>query len=248
LATDIAFLQGATTYGRLRTTAINTSMLLCGSRFGRGWLRPGGARAKMSKEDAPTIRKNIALLKKDIAIINAHYLAAETVAHRFKGIGVLTRQQALELGLVGPPARSSGVALDARSTATVAPYGNLAPEVVVEDTGDCWARGVVRIREIDASIQWLEAALERLPTIEPAATDTRPLAPSSLCVSVCEGWRGEVVHCIETDATSTLKHYRVQDPSLRNWMGLAQAVRTNQIFDFPICNKSFDLSYCGSDL
>jgi Ni,Fe-hydrogenase III large subunit len=63
-----------------------------------------------------------------------------------------------------------------------------------------------------------------------------------------EGWRGEVVHCLEADDDGRLAHYKVQDPSLRNWMGLALAVRGNEISDFPICNKSFDLSYCGNDL
>jgi Ni,Fe-hydrogenase III large subunit len=67
-------------------------------------------------------------------------------------------------------------------------------------------------------------------------------------LALVEGWRGEVIHCLETDARGALAHYKVQDPSLRNWMGLAIAMRQNEISDFPICNKSFDLSYCGNDL
>jgi Ni,Fe-hydrogenase III large subunit len=74
------------------------------------------------------------------------------------------------------------------------------------------------------------------------------LPPSQLAIAVVEGWRGEVVHCVETGADGGLLHYKVQDPSLRNWMGLALAVRGNEISDFPICNKSFDLSYAGNDL
>ena len=63
-----------------------------------------------------------------------------------------------------------------------------------------------------------------------------------------EGWRGEICHCAITDERGELKHYKVKDPSLHNWLGLALAVRNNEISDFPICNKSFDLSYCGHDL
>jgi Ni,Fe-hydrogenase III large subunit len=74
------------------------------------------------------------------------------------------------------------------------------------------------------------------------------LEPDALAVSVVEGWRGEVVHCVETDSSGAIAHYKVQDPSLGNWLGLALAVRKNGISDFPICNKSFDLSYCGNDL
>ena len=72
--------------------------------------------------------------------------------------------------------------------------------------------------------------------------------PNQLVVAIVEGWRGEVVHCLETGEAGKLVHYKVQDPSLRNWMGLAIAVRENEISDFPICNKSFNLSYCGHDL
>ncbi|MEI7460070.1 MAG: hypothetical protein WCK15_11730, partial [Pirellula sp.] len=67
-------------------------------------------------------------------------------------------------------------------------------------------------------------------------------------ISIEEGWRGEIVHYIETDANGEIGYYKVQDPSIRNWFGLAQSVKDNAIYDFPICNKSFDLSYCGNDL
>ena len=249
LSTDIAFLQGAATYGRLRTTAINTTMLLCGSRFGRGWLRPQASRATMTAETAATVRENLALIKRDIAIINEHVLEARTVKHRLKGVGALTKEQAVQMGLVGMAARSTGVALDQRCNATGRPpYGALRPELVVEPSGDCWARAVLRVREIDESLKWLTAALQKSPTMEPSSSNARALRPDALSIAMCEGWRGEVVHCLETAAAGSLRHYRVQDPSLRNWFGLALAVRENDIYDFPICNKSFDLSYCGNDL
>lgn len=249
LATDIGFLQGAATYGRLRTTAINTTMLLCGSRFGRGWLRPGGSRARMSSETAQDVRSNLALLERDLALINAHFLRAKTVAHRLQGVGTLTKEQACQLGLVGMAARASGVALDQRANSAAAlPYGVIRAPIVVESSGDCWARAVLRIREIEASLNWLQLALHACPTMTPRSAQPCELKPNALAVSVCEGWRGEVVHCIETTSTGTVGHYRVQDPSLRNWFGLAQSVKGNEIYDFPICNKSFDLSYCGNDL
>ena len=75
-----------------------------------------------------------------------------------------------------------------------------------------------------------------------------PLQPDTVCVSVREGVRGPVVQVLETGGDGRLVHYKVQDPSLVNWFGLALAVRNNDISDFPICNKSFDLSYCGNDL
>ena len=108
LAGDIGFLQGATTYGRLRTTAINTTMRLCGSRFGRGALRPGGVAMKSASEFAKELHASLDLLRRDLAIINECFLASQTVAHRLRGVGVLSLAQATELGLVGTAARAAG--------------------------------------------------------------------------------------------------------------------------------------------
>jgi Ni,Fe-hydrogenase III large subunit len=103
------------------------------------------------------------------------------------------------------------------------------------------------MREIGVSIAWLRAALDAWEPLPPPSP-LGPLAPGTLAVGLCESWRGEVVHALETDGRGRLAAYKAQDPSLRNWHGLALAVRENEISDFPICNKSFDLSYCGNDL
>jgi Ni,Fe-hydrogenase III large subunit len=248
LATDIAFLQGAATYGRLRTTVINTTMLVCGSRFGRGWVRPGAVRFGWDQETARTIASNLDLVARDVAEVNELFLSAASVRHRLQGVGVVSRASATEIGLVGMAARASGVDVDVRTRLFAEPYASAPIPSVVEPSGDCWARGVVRIREIGRSLAWLKAILERHPSLARERTSLGALAPGMLAVAVREGWRGEVVHAIETDAAGRLRNYRVQDPSLRNWHGLALAVRENAISDFPICNKSFDLSYCGNDL
>jgi Ni,Fe-hydrogenase III large subunit len=111
----------------------------------------------------------------------------------------------------------------------------------------------IRMREVEVSVQWLllvlaEPALNLTAgfTKSPVATST--LRPNAMCVSLIEGTRGPVLQVLETDSQGDLLHYKVQDPSLPNWFGLAMAMRENAISDFPICNKSFDLSYCGNDL
>jgi Ni,Fe-hydrogenase III large subunit len=248
LANDVAFLQGAASYGRLRTAVINTSMLVCGSRFGRGWVRPGAVRHGIDGELAAAIRASLALVERDVAIVNERFLRSASTQHRLAGVGTVTRAQAVEVGLVGAAARASGVDLDLRTRLPGEPYARLPIEAVVEPGGDCQARARVRIREIDTSIRWARALLDAHPALPPSVIRIGPLAPATLAVGVREGWRGEVVHVLETDAAGRLRVHRVQDPSLRNWMGLALAVRGNDISDFPICNKSFDLSYCGNDL
>jgi Ni,Fe-hydrogenase III large subunit len=248
LAADIGFLQGATSYGRLRTTAINTTMKLCGSRFGRGALRPGGVRMRLDPALLSEARANIELLHDDVELINDLFASARTVQHRLRGVGTVSTATAQDLGLVGLVGRASGLRIDARHGVRKGAYQLLPIRAVVEHDGDCWARAVVRIEEMDASLRFVVAVLERYADFQQPLRALGPLSPGCLAISIAEGFRGEIVHCVETGEGGQLLHYKVQDPSLRNWMGLALAVRGNEISDFPICNKSFDLSYCGNDL
>jgi Ni,Fe-hydrogenase III large subunit len=203
---------------------------------------------KLPAELLAEVRANLDLLRTDVAIINRAFSTSRTVQHRLRSVGVLASSQAKELGLVGTAARASGVSVDMRQAAAQGAYATLPIPTHVLEEGDCFARARARIAEIDASLAWLTAALELHPTWAPSRAAVGALAPSQLVIAIAEGWRGEVVHCLETDASGRLAHYKVQDPSLRNWMGLAIAARNNEISDFPICNKSFDLSYCGNDL
>jgi Ni,Fe-hydrogenase III large subunit len=250
MATDIAFLQGGATYARLRTAIINATMRVCGSRFGRGWLRPGGVRFSL----APALRQDLlgtlAAFSRDIALVNDLMRHARSVQSRLQGVGTVSLQAALDLGLTGLPARASGVRFDTRASLPGRLYTAHPVGVLVEAGGDCWARLTLRMREIDASVRWVREVLQA-PDTDLALAGILPVGklwPDTLCVSVREGFRGPVVQTLETASDGSLLHYKVQDPSLVNWFGEAMALRNNEISDFPICNKSFDLSYCGNDL
>ena len=176
------------------------------------------------------------------ATADACFFGSRVVQHRLQGVGALTTAQALQLGLVGPAARACGVELDQREGAGGA-YAARPIAVVTEPSGDCWARARMRGRELAASLAWLaDGDLDRGRFARAA------LAADQLVIAMAESWRGEVVHALETDAAGRVVRHKVQDPSLRNWLGLALGMRDNDISDFPICNKSYDLSYCGNDL
>lgn len=196
---------------------------------------------------ASVVRDNLALLRNDIAIIDDCFLSARSVRHRLAGVGVLAPELAAQLGTVGMVARSADNAVDARLPAHGL-YEHHPIKLCTEPSGDCLARTRLRIAEIGASLDWLDRVMAEPHAWTPRRTTLPALPPSELAIAVVEGWRGEIVHCLETGPEGALVHYKVQDPSLRNWMGLALAVRGNEISDFPICNKSFDLSYCGNDL
>jgi len=250
MATDIAFLQGGATYGRLRTAIINATMRVCGSRFGRGWLRPGGVRFGLTPALRQDLLSTLAAFSKDIALINDLMLNARSVQSRLQGVGVVSLKAAQDLGMVGLSARACGVSFDTRASLPGRLYTAHPVSVLHEDSGDCWARLTLRMREIDESVRWVREVLEA-PQADLALASILPVGklwPDTLCVSVREGFRGPVVQALETAFDGSLLHYKVQDPSLVNWFGEALAVRNNEISDFPICNKSFDLSYCGNDL
>jgi Ni,Fe-hydrogenase III large subunit len=110
-----------------------------------------------------------------------------------------------------------------------------------------FARAYVRWLEIERSARF---AMEQLRVLPDGPTSSAPgdLRPESLAVSLVEGWRGEICHVAHTDAAGRFAHYKVVDPSLHNWVGLMQSLRDQPISDFPLCNKSYNLSYCGHDL
>jgi Ni,Fe-hydrogenase III large subunit len=247
LATDVAFLPGSSTYGRLRTSIINLSMRLCGSRFGRSWFRPGELRFPFRQPQKEDVQKTIGQVQRDIAIINSLFHKSSSVRHRLATTGTVATSLAQEIGLVGMAGRASGLQIDLRSELRGGIYQQHPISLIVESSGDCWARALIRIREIDTSLAWILQVVDKLHDIEAGSPVTYNPRPRSGVVSLEEGWRGEVMHYIETDAKGAIAHYKLQDPSLRNWFGLAQSVRNNAISDFPICNKSFDLSYCGND-
>jgi Ni,Fe-hydrogenase III large subunit len=159
----------------------------------------------------------------------------------------VSRGDAVALGLVGVAARACGLERDIRHDYPSGVYRLTHIPVSVWETGDVFARAYVRWLEMQRSIAFVREQLASLPA-GPAHVPCAALAPDRVCASLVEGWRGEVCHVAFTDAAGRLAAYKVVDPSFHNWSGLAMALRGQEISDFPLCNKSFDLSYCGFDL
>ncbi|NCD43279.1 MAG: hydrogenase, partial [Bacteroidia bacterium] len=114
--------------------------------------------------------------------------------------------------------------------------------------GDVFSRTQIRREEIYQSIAYCKQLIQHIPQFHPPASIDFIPGKGKFTISLVEGWRGEICHCALTDETGKLMAYKIKDPSFHNWMALAQAVRNNEISDFPVCNKSFNLSYCGHDL
>jgi Ni,Fe-hydrogenase III large subunit len=157
------------------------------------------------------------------------------------------------LGVVGPAARASGRSRDVRFDQSSGLYRMAQIPVSTNESGDVLGRAFVRRLEIGQSIAFIREQLESLPAGKaasepPAAGLHAAVAPRALAVALAEGWRGEVCHVAVTDDEGRFSRYKIVDPSFHNWPALAYAMRDQEISDFPICNKSFNLSYCGHDL
>lgn len=247
LANDVGFLPTASFCGRLRGDYLNLTALLCGSRFGRGLVRPGGVRFDVDADRVQTLLQRLDATQRDVK--NAIELMWDTssVQARFEGAGALSTATAESLGLVGVAARACGLERDIRQDMPSGLYRMVQIPVSVAPSGDVFARAYVRWLEVQRSYAFVREQLQHLPS---GAVANRPgsTKPEQLCVSLVEGWRGEVCHVALTNESGGFAAYKLVDPSFHNWMGLAMALRNQQISDFPLCNKSFDLSYCGHDL
>jgi Ni,Fe-hydrogenase III large subunit len=247
LAGDVGFLPAASYLGALRAEFLNATAEICGNRFGRGLLVPGGVRFDLTPDAAVALAARVRTSWQTARGAASLFFDSPSVRARLEDTGTVSRETALELGLVGPAARASGVDRDVRRDHAFGIYRFAHVPVVTAETGDVFARAWIRFLECERSVAFAAQQLEDLPGGD-ARVPAGPLRPDALVVSMVEGWRGEIAHVAVTDGAGRLLHYKVKDPSFHNWLGLAMALRNGQISDFPLCNKSFNLSYAGHDL
>jgi Ni,Fe-hydrogenase III large subunit len=248
LAGDIAYARGAATFGRLRGECLNLLMTLSGNRYGRGLVRPGGVAFDVPAGMAQGMRDRLVRLRDAFERAVGDLFENESVQARFEGVGVVPPSTCRTLGCVGPTARASGVVLDVRSDHPWGVFRFAHIPTATATAGDVAARAVLRRLEAGRSLEFLIEQLPALPRGAVRAAPPERLAPDELAVALVEGWRGEIAHVVITDERGALRRVKLKDPSFHNWSALAVAMPGNAISDFPLCNKSFSLSYAGHDL
>ena len=251
IAGDIAYQMGASIFGVTRTLVINTMLEISGSRFGRGLINVGGVNFNIDEDLSKRIVNMLNEVAKTVDRTTSVMLKSPTVISRLERTGVVSSENAIALGAVGMAARASGVDLDSRFDFNDTYYTSLDVIKPFKATGDVHSRFKLRYKEIKQSIKIIKKFLKQLEAYKNEPIYMAPnqnLSPNTFVISVTEGWRGEVVHIAITGANGELIKYKIKDPSFNNWYMLAMAVRNNGISDFPLCNKSFNLSYCGNDL
>lgn len=251
LCGDVAYQLGQVACEALRTMVINTTQSWCGNRFGKGLVRSGGTNYPLTEEIAGEILRVLEEVERRFGNIVECVYSLPSVLGRFEDIGIVTRAQAVSIGAVGMAARTCGVPRDVRATHPFQLYRNIAVTAVMQESGDVLARGRLRAMEVKESAMHIRNLIAEWRKTD--AESSRPrydysYRADSLSVSVIEGWRGEICHVAITNGEGRLILYKIKDPSMHNWTALALAVRNQEISDFPVCNKSFNLSYCGHDL
>lgn len=247
LCIDIGFQPGASFYGRLRAVFLNLLMRTSGNRFGKSLIIPGGVRIGFREDERKNDLELLALAERDLIDTNDTAMGSSTVCARFENCGVVTNETAETIGLVGPAGRASNCNRDVRRDHPFGIYRKAPMPVALYEHGDVMGRYMIRWLETMNSSAFVQEQLANIPD-SPLYTPMSAMRADSIAVAMTEGWRGEIVHIATTDKAGDLSGYKFVDPSFHNWFGLAWALRDNEISDFPVNNKSFNLSYAGYDL
>ncbi|MBP7497378.1 MAG: NADH dehydrogenase subunit [Bacteroidales bacterium] len=254
LCTDIAYQLGSSVLGRLRTPILNFFQCWCGNRLAKGLVRPAYNKYPLSRELADELLRILDNYEPDFEEMLKVIITLPSALDRFEKTGIVTKEQATEIGTVGMAARMCGIARDIRYSHPDDIYLQLNHKPILKRHGDVYSRLQIRREEIRQSIKYIREMLKDITqtSIQHSTSNiqhsTFNIQHSTFTISLVEGWRGEICHCAITDENGELIIYKIKDPSFHNWLALALSVRNNEISDFPVCNKSFNLSYCGNDL
>jgi len=247
ICTDTGFAVANVHALRLREDLLRLNARLVGHRLLRDSLVPGGVTRDFGAQQIVDARGSIARVIADFDQVVDIATRNGLVLDRLHGTGRLNQQTAREMQVVGVPARASGIDRDARRDHPFAAYAMLPPRVIVHTEGDVWARLMVRVEEAREAARLIDTALEALPSGSIAESiDTLPEGGGAF--GLVEGWRGPIWHWIVAGKNDTLRRVKIKDPSFANWPALNYAVLENIVPDFPLVNKSFNLSYAGNDL
>jgi Ni,Fe-hydrogenase III large subunit/Ni,Fe-hydrogenase III component G len=247
IAGDVAFQPAAAYLGRMRGECLNLLMTLSGNRYGRGLVRPGGAACDLTAAMAGEMRDRLQRLGEELDPVLTLMFEAASVQARLEGVGVVPRGACAEYGFVGPVARACELSRDVRHDHPWGIFRFAHIPVTTMWAGDVLARALVRRLEIQRSLEFTVEQLGALPK-GPARVNCGPLRANELAVAMVEGWRGEIVHVVITGEDGRVRRHKVTDPSFHNWTAVGLAMLGNEMSDFPLCNKSFNLSYAGHDL
>ena len=243
---DVAFSFGASQLMRIKETLLRLNERLTGTRLLRSVITLGGVRHDISEAGKEWLIKEIKKIKDDFDKTIQILWQVDSLMDRVETTGTIKKEVAEVLGGVGPVARASGIDRDLRRDHPYAAYKDLFFRVPVFVEGDVESRMKVKAQEVYESFKLIYDALSSMPP-GPLCGAVRPLVPSQSALGYTESSRGECFHWISTDGQGKISRWKIQSPSFSNWPLIEYAVLENIVPDFPLINKSMNLSYSGND-
>jgi Ni,Fe-hydrogenase III large subunit len=247
LGNDAGFAFGLAQFSRLKERLLRACDAAIGERYLMNVIVPGGTHFDIGAIEARELKSTVATIANEVSTLRTVYDTHEGVRDRFTGAGTVTPELAARLGLTGLAGRASGQVFDLRCDLPCPPYTEVEVRKISQSAGDVAARVAVRFDELTESARIIDRLLAELPA--GAHKETVPCPPAgALGMGLIEGWRGPVLVALEAGAAGTIARCHPHDPSWQNWPVLEHAVIGNIVPDFPLINKSFNLSYSGHDL
>jgi Ni,Fe-hydrogenase III large subunit/Ni,Fe-hydrogenase III component G len=246
IANDVGFVVANAHASRLKEMLFAGNEQLAGNRLLRGVVCVGGVRRDWRAWQVDILCDTVEAFAREFRDLVALVHSSESTHDRLEHTGTLKPEIAKDLGIVGVAGRASGIDRDVRRDHPYAAYPRFSFQVPIYQAGDVWHRLLVRIDEVRESLGIIRSAVKHNLTGE-FRVPVPPIPANRLALSAVEGWRGEIIHWIRTGRDNHLERCKIKDPSLNNWPAVVEAVQGNIIADFPVINKSFNLSYSGTD-
>jgi Ni,Fe-hydrogenase III large subunit len=247
LGNDAGFAFGLAQFSRLKEELLRAMHAALGARYLMAAIVPGGTCLDLAEPGAARLRATVLNLQRQVSEVRAIYDEHEGVRDRFNGAGAVSPEIAARLGLTGFAGRASAQAFDLRIDLPCEPYTRLAPVKAGRIEGDVAARVAVRFDEVLESCRLVQRILDALP-VGPHIVFAQTPPEGSIGTGLIEGWRGPVLVGLEAGPAGAIRRCHAHDPSWQNWPVLEHAIIGNIVPDFPLINKSFNLSYSGHDL
>lgn len=246
LGNDAGFAFGLTQFSRLKEDLLRSNATVFGARYLLDYILPGGVATDLPGYAYGLLLGHYAELERAVADLRSIYDEHAGLQDRFREAGLLKRELAEKLGVIGLVGRASGIGCDLRVDHPWPPYDKLIPKLVTQPSGDVAARVQVRFDEIFESLRLCRVLLEDFSD-GPIRADVPVAEPTRLGIGLIEGWRGPVMIALESGTQGGIRRCHAHDPSWQNWPALEYAILGNIVPDFPLINKSFNLSYSGQD-
>jgi Ni,Fe-hydrogenase III large subunit/Ni,Fe-hydrogenase III component G len=248
ICNDTAYAVAHAHCSRLKERLMQLNDRLTGSRFLRGVNCVGGFSLDLTDQQMAQVTVELDAIEPDFSEVERILFANASLTDRLETTGILTERTAWDHAAIGVVGRASGMDRDIRRDRPFAAYAELQPKVVLYRYGDVRARMRVRMDELHESMRLIRDVRARMPHGPVRTGSSRTPAPGEWTLSAVEGWRGEILYMVMAGEQGQIHRCKVRDPSFVNWPAIQWAVLGNIIPDFPLINKSFNLSYAGNDL